>query len=276
MNHKDLYTPAQFASMFNIDRQTLIYYDNANIFSPCYRNKNGYRFYSSQQIFDFVTLQSLRHLKIQGAFLREYMHDLTTGMLSEILHDKIDEYEKESSRLMLKANYLKKVINRLSSRPTIYNQPLLLQKDKLYYQRSRLFTGETTLSEAFLRSAPLLKIYGDYELMKNLHLSIESPWMNSNSTNLQDYRLILTAKESDLFSSPLVLKSGLYVLLNLKINSDVHQTRNIGIQIVRDFIGINHLNPQNVLFQTFIYSGNNINELRQPYLRLEVPVNIIQ
>ena len=60
------YTPVEFAKLFNIDKQTLIYYDNQGIFEPAFKKENGYRYYSSDQIVLFSVLLSLRKLNIQG------------------------------------------------------------------------------------------------------------------------------------------------------------------------------------------------------------------
>ena len=66
------YTPVEFAKLFNIDKQTLIYYDNQGIFTPAFKKENGYRYYSAEQIVLFSILLSLRKLNIQGHLLAEY------------------------------------------------------------------------------------------------------------------------------------------------------------------------------------------------------------
>ena len=44
---KSHYTPQEFARLFHIDKQTLIYYDNQGIFSPAFRSEKGYRYYET-------------------------------------------------------------------------------------------------------------------------------------------------------------------------------------------------------------------------------------
>lgn len=271
MRNKNLYTPAQFASMFHIDRQTLIYYDKEKVFSPCYRNENGYRYYSADQIFDFVRIQSLRHLKIQGVFLQEYMSNRTSQKLTEILHDKVEEYEKEIRLLTQKSTYLNETIRQLSSPSrTIYDQPLLMQKDLLYYQRSRLFPGQTPLSQAFLQAAPLMKIYGDYELIKDLTLSISCSPLPSGEER-PDYRILLTSGDKTLFPAPLIYPSALYAIINIKAAPGKETARKKGLALLQDFIHTNHLSPQDTLFQTFLLPGGEAEEVH-PYIRLEIPL----
>lgn len=53
---KSHYTPQEFARLFHIDKQTLIYYDNQGIFSPAFRSEKGYRYYETAQILPFAEL----------------------------------------------------------------------------------------------------------------------------------------------------------------------------------------------------------------------------
>ncbi len=41
-----MYAISEMASLFNVSRQTLIYYDKIGLFKPAVVNEKGYRFYS--------------------------------------------------------------------------------------------------------------------------------------------------------------------------------------------------------------------------------------
>ena len=45
-----MYAISEMASLFNVSRQTLIYYDKIGLFKPAVVNEKGYRFYSPTQI----------------------------------------------------------------------------------------------------------------------------------------------------------------------------------------------------------------------------------
>ena len=45
-----MYAISEMASLFNVSRQTLIYYDKIGLFKPAVVNDKGYRFYSPTQI----------------------------------------------------------------------------------------------------------------------------------------------------------------------------------------------------------------------------------
>ncbi|WP_323703195.1 MerR family transcriptional regulator [Mammaliicoccus sp. Dog046] len=59
---------SEFASLTNVTRQTLIYYDKINLFKPDYINDMGYRYYSIKQI-EFISVITL--LKELGMPLKE-------------------------------------------------------------------------------------------------------------------------------------------------------------------------------------------------------------
>ena len=45
---------SEFASLTNVSRQTLIYYDKIGLFKPDFKNESGYRYYSVKQI-EFIS-----------------------------------------------------------------------------------------------------------------------------------------------------------------------------------------------------------------------------
>lgn len=57
---KQYFTTGEFAKLCGISKQTLIFYDKIGIFSPEYKDKNNYRYYSVYQYDTLDILQSLR------------------------------------------------------------------------------------------------------------------------------------------------------------------------------------------------------------------------
>ena len=57
---KSHYTPQEFARLFHIDKQTLIYYDNQGIFSPAFRSEKG-----------IDTMKQRRSSPLQNSYLSE-------------------------------------------------------------------------------------------------------------------------------------------------------------------------------------------------------------
>ena len=57
-------TTAQFAKLHNVNRRTLHYYDNIELFSPAYKGDNGYRYYDYAQSMEFEFIRMLKELHL--------------------------------------------------------------------------------------------------------------------------------------------------------------------------------------------------------------------
>ena len=51
---------SEFAALFGVSRDTLLYYDRIGLFRPQLRAENGYRLYSLDQVHQFDLLRMLR------------------------------------------------------------------------------------------------------------------------------------------------------------------------------------------------------------------------
>lgn len=162
MKSRKYYTPVEFARLFRIDRQTLIYYDNHGIFSPSLKNGNGYRFYSLDQVFRFAELLSLRNLSVPGSRLADYNQQPTVTLLKEILHDKNMEYEDRVSALSRCIRDLKSTVRLMDEEQYLpLDRFMLIPRGILYCQRSPLLSSKTSHREALLKSAPLVAMYAE-------------------------------------------------------------------------------------------------------------------
>lgn len=63
---------SEFASLTNVSRQTLIYYDKINLFKPDYKNEIGYRYYSIKQIELISVITLLKELGMPLKEIKEY------------------------------------------------------------------------------------------------------------------------------------------------------------------------------------------------------------
>lgn len=126
MKSRKYYTPAEFAKLFRIDRQTLIYYDNHGIFSPSFKNENGYRYYGLDQVFRFAELLALRKLAIPGCRLSEFSAAPSRDLLKEILEDKIMEYEEELQRITRSIKDMKSTIHSMEQENILPMEQIML------------------------------------------------------------------------------------------------------------------------------------------------------
>lgn len=241
MKSRKYYTPVEFARLFRIDRQTLIYYDNHGIFSPSLKNENGYRYYSLDQVFRFAELLSLRNLSVPGSRLSDYNQQPTVPLLKEILHDKIMEYEDKVSELSHSIRDLKATVQIMDKEQYLpLDRIMLIPKGTLYCQRSRLLSSKISHREALLQSAPLVAMYAESTFSRHLQFSFLPVFSNLEELALpHDYHIVLLSEDPDAFSNPLTIPPSLYLTVILK--DRFHRDRKKHIDRIRTFLDCLHL-----------------------------------
>ena len=80
---KEFFTIGEISKLFNINRKTLRYYDEIDLFKPSYVDEhNKYRYYSIDQ---FECLETIQYLKELGLTLNKIKYHLNTLNLSSIV-----------------------------------------------------------------------------------------------------------------------------------------------------------------------------------------------
>ncbi len=210
---REYYTPVEFAKLFHIDKQTLIYYDNQGIFSPAYKSEKGYRYYSTKQILPFAELLSLRALHLPGTLLAEFNGMPHRNKLLELLSDKIMEYEESIAAMEKSIVHLRqkiKVLEEIRTLPT--DQVMIIPHGTRYAQKSPLFPAGTTLRDACLRSAPLITLYGSHLFERNLKLAF-MPDVEDLSELCGDlpFHLVLLSDSDAYMENPITYPPSLYL-----------------------------------------------------------------
>ena len=94
-----MYSISEMANIFNVTRQTLIYYDKIGLFRPAAVNEKGYRFYSPTQIPLMRLICMLRDLGLEleeiTRLLSAYGIDEMTGKL----RDRVSELDGQIAAL---------------------------------------------------------------------------------------------------------------------------------------------------------------------------------
>ena len=184
---KSHYTPQEFARLFHIDKQTLIYYDNQGIFSPAFRSEKGYRYYETAQILPFAELLSLRNLHISGAEMGVFNQHPSRSKLIELLSDKVMEQEEAIRAMQSNIESLKRKIRHLAeSRSHPMEQVMLIPKPVRLMQRSPLFPAKTSFRDACQKSALLITEYAAHLFDKDLEIAV-SPAVDTLSALCEPY-----------------------------------------------------------------------------------------
>lgn len=92
-NKQKYFTAGELAGIFNISKQSLLYYDKVHLLSPDYISENGYRHYSVQQFLDLEIIVNLRALDISIANIKEYLTNRSKEHFQQMLLEKTKECE---------------------------------------------------------------------------------------------------------------------------------------------------------------------------------------
>ena len=88
------FTAGELAAIFNISKQSLLYYDKVNLLSPDFVSENGYRNYSIQQFLDLEIIVNLRALDISIANIKKYLVDRSKEHFLQLLQEKTVECQE--------------------------------------------------------------------------------------------------------------------------------------------------------------------------------------
>lgn len=106
---KQYFTTGEFAKLCGISKQTLIFYDKVGIFSPEYKDKNNYRYYSVYQYDTLDILQSLREIGMSLEEIKEYIKNRSPQLCVEML-------KEEEKKIKAKIKKLKKISSKIQNR----------------------------------------------------------------------------------------------------------------------------------------------------------------
>lgn len=74
-NSESFFTAGELAALFNIPKQTLLYYDRMGLLSPEFIAENGYRHYSLKQYLTLEVIVNLRKHDIPISRIKEYVEN---------------------------------------------------------------------------------------------------------------------------------------------------------------------------------------------------------
>lgn len=101
MSHKKdtLFTIGQFAALHEINKKTLMWYDEIGLFKPAIIKKNGYRYYTYRQSSTLETILMLRELKVSIREIQAFMDHRSALNLEILLKKKTIELDKTIQHL---------------------------------------------------------------------------------------------------------------------------------------------------------------------------------
>ncbi len=89
-----LFTIGQFAKLHDINKKTLMWYDETGILKPAVIIEYGYRYYSFQQSSLLEIILMLRELNVSISEIQSFLKNRSVVSLENLLTDKITELDK--------------------------------------------------------------------------------------------------------------------------------------------------------------------------------------
>lgn len=125
MKKKDIqFTTAQFAKLHDVNKRTLHYYDNIDLFSPHKKGDNGYRYYTSSQSIDFEFIRMLKELNMSIVEIKDYINAPSDEKFINIANVKMIEIENQIHSLIRKKEILQKRKDQLKFGQWIFKQDI--------------------------------------------------------------------------------------------------------------------------------------------------------
>lgn len=126
MKEKKYYTAGELARLFNIPKQTMLYYDKMGILKPEFVAENGYRYYSTPQYLTLEIILFLRKMDISVPDIRKFLENRSRDNILRILDRRKEECLQQidqARRLIHSLDTYRNALERSQSLPL--NQVLL-------------------------------------------------------------------------------------------------------------------------------------------------------
>ena len=95
-----LLSTGEFAKLVDVQKHTIIFYDNKGIFKPFHVNDKGYRQYSLHQVESFSVIKSLRELGMSLDDIYDFLNNRSPQRLVHLLSDEASKLEKTINYLI--------------------------------------------------------------------------------------------------------------------------------------------------------------------------------
>ncbi len=106
MDEGQHYGVSEMAAMFDLSRQTLIYYDRIGLFSPALRNEAGYRLYLPTQIPTLRLICTMRDLGLSLEEIADVVAAHDPAKLLERLPEQRAQIDRQISRLRAQRDFI--------------------------------------------------------------------------------------------------------------------------------------------------------------------------
>lgn len=169
-------TTSELAKLFNLNRQTLHFYDKKDVFKPAFINpENGYRMYSHNQIAQLAFIMYLKTIGFSLDKIKELIGnsnlDFTLEQLqlhSQSLKQQYEQIMKIDAIIQRKMNFVKQIIETKDlASYQILHQPklgyILIGHEKVLYENEIFYYFPTIVFYNYQQDTNIFdKVFGAY------------------------------------------------------------------------------------------------------------------
>lgn len=94
------FTSGSFAALHNLNKKTLMYYDQIGLFAPAKTDVNGYRYYVFEQSFTLSIILILRKMGLSLKEIKSCLEFYDHEYLFTYVHGKSKQFERQLFELM--------------------------------------------------------------------------------------------------------------------------------------------------------------------------------
>lgn len=122
------YTTGEFAKLCNVEKRTLFYYDEIDLFKPDKIDANGYRYYTIFQLDTFAVIQALKTLKMSLDDINKFIHNRD-------IHTYHDFLESQEAVVNKQIEELKNVTYYLETSKLQLEKAMEAEEDVVYFEK---------------------------------------------------------------------------------------------------------------------------------------------
>ena len=114
---KDRFSIGEFSALFNLNVQTLHYYESIGLFVPSHKDElTGYRYYDFDQVYRLTTIRYLKRLGYSLKQIRSYLDTRDVETIMDQLKAQSREIERQLDDLAIIHGAIKRKIDHIESR----------------------------------------------------------------------------------------------------------------------------------------------------------------
>ncbi|MEG0747264.1 MerR family transcriptional regulator [Cetobacterium sp.] len=219
---KNRYRTSEIAKIFNISKQTLIFYHKKDILVPDYiDDENGYRYYSNSQIWDLFFIITLKEAGFSLEEIKKYSRVKKFVENIKFLEEKVDDIDKRINELKKSKKIIKEKILCLKEMSSNLEEQIRVVKrdrEKAFFIKLKNPFDESEIAETYDK----LKRICNKNNIKNINFI--STVQKNNLYKLKDLVLekigIVLPKEIDMEGQEYI-QEGEYVVLKHKTTFDM-------------------------------------------------------